>query len=111
MLDVFLTVTSVLTIISGVTVMALGDWRPHILKFSGIVISTGCAIFLTFIHLTNNVPDVCATSSVCLEYVFYGAIRNCTFIIFHIATGRDAIRLRRCDRRCRIAQIDRRNAA
>lgn len=99
MLSVLLVITSSLVVVAGLAVMALGNWRPYRLKFAAVALSTVSAIFLTYIHATDRVPDVCTLSPICAEYIFYGVVRNIAFVFFHITAGRDAIRLKDGERR------------
>lgn len=105
MLFTLLTATSFIAIGSGLAAIGFGNWRPHGLKFAGVALSTISAVFLTYIHLTNSLPDGCNSSPICIEYFSYGIIRNIAFVIFHIACGRDAVRLKQGDRRCGIRAI------
>lgn len=98
MLSIILTVTSIMCVISGIAAMALGDWEKHMLKFAGIALSLTAAIFMTFIHLTSQVDNMCLSTAICNQYALYGAVRNVSFIIFHIACARDAVRLRQGER-------------
>lgn len=100
MFNTVLSVTSILLIISGITVMAMGEWRQLRLKFAAVAFSTASAIFLAIVHLRMDGPTICTNTALCLQYSLYGVIRNTCFVIFHIACGRDAILLKHCDRRC-----------
>ncbi len=99
MLSVLLFITGITCIISGLTVLALGSWEKHMLKFAGIALSVTSAIFLSYIHITSQVDNLCMSSAICDQYALYGAVRNIAFIIFHIVCARDTIRLRQGERR------------
>jgi hypothetical protein len=100
MLNMALTFTSILGVFTGLTFMALGDWSKLTLKFGAVALSTASAIFMAFLHLTNTNPPICSNTALCSEYMVYGIIRNIAFILFHIAFGRDAILLKKCERQC-----------
>jgi hypothetical protein len=109
MLDLFVIATSLLASISGLTVIYLYDWANHRLKFAGIAFSTVCAMFFVVVHLLNAIPEDCRASAICAQYIFFGGVRNCAFIFFHIAAAKDAVRYGDRERRCQ-SQNPRRTA-
>lgn len=87
-------------VITGGTVIALGDWKKFTLKYAGVAISTlGGLWFFTSMVLSSDPIHCNLTSSQCFSFEIYGIARNIAFIIFHIAFGRDAIQFRKNDRR------------
>ena len=110
MLDLFVIFTSIAATISGLLVMYVGDWAHRRLKFAGIAFSTVAAMFFVVVHLTNGIPEDCLNSSICAQYIFFGGVRNCAFIFFHIAAAKDAVRCIDRETRCH-SQNSRRTAA
>lgn len=108
----FLVVATALTGIgTGLFVLAFGDWRKFTLKFAGVALSTTAAIFLIYANALHGLPIACEDKPFCIDYAIYSVVRNIAFIVFHITSGRDAIRFKGCDRRgCKIAHKERRAA-
>lgn len=86
--------------LTGLLVLALGDWRKFRLKFAAVAISTSAAFALILLHLVHG--DIRPIQLKPLENFsaeLYHIARNTAFIIFHVAVGRDAIKFKMCDRR------------
>lgn len=95
--------TAILVILSGGYVLARGDWRKLGLKFAGVCLATLAAIWLfgaTYFFGANifTCPTHLAESS-CITLQLYFIIRNLAFVVFNMAVGRDAIMVRRGERR------------
>lgn len=94
--------TSLIGFLSGIFVLAKGDWHAFGLKFAAVSISTICAGWLLVMLILQSGIPVCNFDALyCLQWQMYGMTRNIAFIIFHITVGRDAIYFKQSDRRKR----------
>jgi len=92
--------TCFMLVISGLYVFIRGDWRHLRLKHAAVVLSTVAGLYMLFIYITNpGVINCQLPERLCFNYGLYGSIRNISFILFHIAIGRDAIKIKKYDRR------------
>lgn len=92
--------TAFIIIITGIYVLAMGDWRKFKLKYAALILSTVAAIWLFVSSISLGGILICKLDEkICTTYGLYGIARNISFIIFHIAVGRDAIRFKKADRR------------
>ncbi len=103
MLHLLSMITAFSIVVTGIYVMAKGDWSRFALKFAGIGLSTTAALYLfsaDFIlggGIMSCSPDM--NPQQCLTFELYHVVRNIAFVIFHIAIGRDAIHFKRRERR------------
>lgn len=91
-----------IVVLSGIYVLARGEWHPFALKFAGVALSTSAAMWLlgADIFMGGGIATCPFTDpSVCLTVDVYHIVRNIAFVLFHIAIGRDAIHYKRNDRR------------
>ena len=87
-------------ILSGLYVLARGEWRPFKLKFAGVALSTVAGLWMALSMYVLYDSYACgAKQSLCITAGIYHVVRNVAFVIFHIAVGRDAIRYKQGDRR------------
>jgi hypothetical protein len=93
----------VVGVISGLAALYFGNWRHCTLKYAGVSLSTGLAIWILFFGIIN--PDVWTcnyTNTACTEALLYTLVRNIILIIFHITSGVDALRIRLINRRIQV---------
>ena len=88
--------TSFLVIISGVYVLHRGDWSYFQLKYAALVFSivTGLWSVVAVVmdpHLLYCTMD----EKFCFASGMYDVVRNISFVLFHLAVGRDACFVRR----------------
>lgn len=87
-------------IITGVTVLGLGNWRKFKLKFAAVAFSTSAAIWLFIFTAYGQALRIQHSEDfVSLTWSFYHIVRNGVFVLFHVAVGRDAIRFKQQERR------------
>jgi hypothetical protein len=99
-LHLIVTVSLYVGFATGVIVLAVGDWRKFTLKYAGVALSTGSALYMLALGYTH--PDIwnCRLKEfLCDEGDIFYAMRNAALIVFHVTSGRDAIRFKKCDRR------------
>lgn len=102
-------ISAAIIVVTGVYILARGDWRSHQLKFAGVCISTSAALYMLTISLMFNGFNYCTNEGqpfLCHTIEIYYIARNVALILFHIAIGRDAIRVKQYDRRgtaCRMS--------
>lgn len=103
MFQIFVALSSFCGLVSGVFVLAHGDWRKLQLKYAGVAMSTVCSLLLLIITLLDDRKMSCEADSLsCLFWGVYHLSRNFTFCVFHVAIGRDAIHFKKRERRrCR----------
>ena len=102
MLHLIALTTGLFVIVTGVYVLARGEWRPFKLKFGGVCISTTAAIYMMFAAITFHGLNYCTNETLpamCLTFELYYIARNTALILFHIAIGRDTIQYRKRERR------------
>lgn len=100
MIATLICITAILSVASGIFVMIFGDWRKLALKFAAVSLSTLVSIFALLLILSKSPVDSClATGALCDVYSFYQVVQNMAFVLFHLAVGRDAIKVRCRDRR------------
>lgn len=107
MLHLLAFITGVSVIGTGLYVLAKGDWQPFMLKFAGVCVSTTAAIYMLAATVIFNGFAYCSSdtpANLCMTFEIYYIARNAAFIIFHIAIGRDAIHLKKRDRRGTLCQ-------
>lgn len=96
-------ITAGAVIISGLYVIAHGNWHKFGLKFAGVCLSTmagGWMLPANFIFGAGifACPAGMAETS-CMAIQIFFIVRNLAFIIFHVAVGRDAIVFKHRERR------------
>ena len=111
-MQTFMLLTSVLVPLTGLWVMGRGDWRELQLKYAGVVISTVASIwFLASMFMYDSLLRPCSIgASECFTIQIYAVARNISFIIFHLAVGRDARGIKTRGDRRRVAQEERKAA-
>lgn len=88
------------TFVTGVTVLALGDWRRFKLKFAALILSTITAAWLSYnAMLKVGLPNCKETLEVCLQWEIFYIARNVAILLFQIGCGRDAMHVKHKDRR------------
>lgn len=96
MLQFLTLLTSLLIFLTGMYVLAKGDWSKLKLKYAPVAISTVTGGWL-FVYMLAHTYEQGHTAVV--SYQLTGIARNVAFVLFHIAVGRDSIRLKKHDRR------------
>lgn len=101
MFEIVIHLTSWLGLITGLTVLIFGDWRKFTLKYFGVTLSTASVVYLLIIQYYYGFVFHCITTMdrPCDQIHMFLFMRNLAFVIFHITSGRDTIRFKRCDRR------------
>lgn len=100
MLQFISTFSTYLIVLSGLSVIILGDWRNFKLKYAPVVLSTVAGMWLVVSMNWIIGPIECNFDArTCTTVTLYAIMRNIAFILFHIAVGRDAIKVKRGDRR------------
>lgn len=100
MLHYFALISSVAIVFTDMVVMALGDWRKLGLKFAAVALSTAAGVWLTLLYFSlDDILRCEAMRPLCFTGEIYHIVRNCAFVLFHISVGRDAIHLKKRDRR------------
>ena len=97
----FILLTSIIAGLgSGIYVLALGDWRSLQLKYAGVILSTFSMLFVLVLFLQGNTMLQCTQDAGdCTSWHIYQIVRNVAVILFHISVGRDAIIVKKRDRR------------
>jgi hypothetical protein len=89
-----------LVALSGLIVIALGDWHHLGLKFAGVALSTMSGVGLLALGLQHpGVVDCAQDKTIFIGFSMCVLLRNVSAILFHIAAGRDAIKIKDRDRR------------
>lgn len=94
-------ITSLMAMVTGFSVIGLGNWRPFQLKFAAVALSTVAAFWYIVMFYTNQTApsQILNENSLIHSYQLYHVVRNIAFILFHIAVGRDAIHYKQGERR------------
>lgn len=98
---------------TGLFVLWFGDWRKFALKYMGVALSTASIIYLLAISMLYGHVFVChdAPDHPCLQIHISLFMKNLSILCFHITSGRDAIRFKRCDRRFCVGTDERQKEA
>lgn len=99
MLDLFILLTGVASAVSGVFVLSRGDWKQLQLKYAGLTLSTIASIIFVLMLMTDSQFVICHEELNCQTRNLSQLATNIALIIFHLSTGRDAIRRREGERR------------
>lgn len=92
--------TGLLGLFTGLLVLALGDWHQFKLKYAGVALSTSASALVLLLHYVNDNLWSCSSDLVaCDLQTLIHTMRNLAFIIFHVTSGRDALRYKAHDRR------------
>ena len=107
-----LVLTAVVATLSGMIILAMGEWRHFWLKHSAMFLSTFVSGAVALMLMRHTDVTVCtATDMMCANWFLYGIASNVRIILFHLAIGRDVLDYKKHgDRRDRGAvNHDRRN--
>lgn len=85
-----------LVFISGAIVLGAGCWRKMPLKFAGVAFSTSASFFYISMVVIHGYE---CNQRYCDHIQLHDIIRNIALLVFHITSGRDAIRFKGKDRR------------
>lgn len=100
MLETFILLTTILAVTSGCAVLAIGNWRPFKLKYAGVVVSTlASVIILAFYTVSGSVRECAFPGQISTMLGLAQISRNISFILLHLAIGRDASHYKHRDRR------------
>ena len=91
--------TIYLIIASGFIVLIAGDWKKLKLKFAAVLLSLITTSWFAILMLVEAPPQCQGTDLFCFTLSLYVIARNFCIALFHVAVGRDAMRMRQCDRR------------
>ena len=91
MLDIIIMFTTFLTITSGCAAIAMGNWRPFKLKYAGVALSTLSSMLMMMVYTIGSSVKECQIPSAFFLLLGIAQIsRNISFILLHLAIGRDA---------------------
>lgn len=92
--------TAIISIITGLGALWLGDWSRLKLKYAAVALSTCTAIMILIFHFLNNGIMECSLVMLgCELKIITFSARNIAIILFHVAVGRDALQFSKKDRR------------
>lgn len=104
-------ISAALALLSGVYVLARGNWRPFGLKFAAVSLSTTSSLVMLALAYQTHAMLICQHDTlICLSRDIYILMRNLSIVFFHVALGRDAIRYKFRDRRNKKRSKDRKVA-
>ena len=100
MITIFILISAIISSITGATVIILGDWKRFALKFAAVALCFMVDVALLSIIFFH--PDEFASPNHERLFGVVGALliaKNVDHILFYISFGRDAISMRKKDRR------------
>lgn len=100
MITIFILISAIISSITGATVIILGDWKRFALKFAAVALCFMVDVALLGIIFFH--PDEFMNTGHEKLFGVVGTLlvaKNIDHILFYISFGRDAISLRRKDRR------------
>jgi hypothetical protein len=88
----FATISLFIAALSGIVILALGDWRNQHLKHSALLLSTTVSVANFFMLLGDRGFIYCtATSIMCANWWIYYLAGNVAIVLFHISVAKDVI--------------------
>lgn len=100
MITIFILISAIISSITGATVIILGDWKRFALKFAAVALCFMVDVALLSIIFFH--PDEMMNPNHDRIFGIVGMLliaKNIDHLLFYISFGRDAISLRRKDRR------------
>lgn len=113
MTGIFVLISAIICVASGLYIIAMGKWKELKIKFAAVALSTAVSLVMVsygmFQHqslfVCNQDTISCLNRDVCIF------LRNIAILLFHIAVGRDAIAYKKGDRRIPQKKENHRRAA
>jgi hypothetical protein len=103
MIQYFIIASAVISALTGATVIALGEWKRFALKFAAVALCF--AIDCGFLGIVWCHPDELMNPKNTEILTTVGLLimaKNLDHVLFYVAFGRDAIKLKRGERRCQL---------
>ena len=93
----FLAIASgLLTIVSGVAALFLGDWRQSTLKFAALSLSVVVSLMMFILPFVAHAVISCQAEELfCANITLYRIARNIVLILFHAILLQEALQQRR----------------
>lgn len=101
MIQILMWLSIWISLATGLGVLAFGDWTKFKLKYLGVAFSTASVVYIIALQYAYPSLALCidGPEHPCAQIHMFFFMRNVSIMIFHITSGRDAIKFKRCDRR------------